>query len=176
MSVDWRRWVFLTLLAGVSAALVACNSAPVRIVTDSYQSLVYKTRSKGESESTKPEPVKRELACSDKKPFELKLEQSELVPNRFKSGREINHRFIYAACTPRDAVQSYALVRRVSRGGKTLFEDRDTAFAVKPGRWVVDSFIGIPPSAPAGPYTLELVFELRGGAKRSLRTEFEVTN
>lgn len=163
-------------LALVAAALAGCSSAPIRLVTDTYQSLVYKTRTKGEKETAKPDTVKQELGCSARKPFELKLEFSELVPARFRSGREVNHRFTYAACTPRDAAQTYALVRRISRGGKVLFEDRDSDFVVKPGRWVVDAFVGIPDSAAPGSYSLELAFEPRGGSARSLRFNFEVTN
>ncbi len=165
----------LAFLAAFAVVLTGCNSAPVRIVTDTYQSMVYKSRTKGERETGAPAAVRQELGCNDKKPFELKLEQSELVPARFKSGREVNHRFVYAACTPRDAVQTYALVRRISRAGKLLFEDRDANFAVKPGRWVVDTFIGIPASAVAGSYSLEVSFESRA-AGRSLRNEFEVSN
>lgn len=167
--------IALALLVS-AAVLVGCESAPIQAVKDSYQEIVYKSRKKGEQAGTAPESVRREFACNDRRPFELRLEQSSLVPTRLKSGREISHRIVYAACTPRDAPQSQPLVRRIILDGRVLFEDRDTKFEVKPGRWTVDTFVGIPPGASPGRYTLEVFFDLRGAPTRRLHEEFEVTN
>lgn len=163
------------LLLILGACLAGCESAPIRAVTDSFQELVYKSRSKGETESTSTDSVRRELGCNERHPFELHLEQSEVVPRRIKGGREISHRFVYAACTPNDAIQTHSLVRRITHGGRVMFEDRDRKFALKPGRWTVDAFVGIPPATAPGTYALEVVIELRSGASKKLRLEFEVT-
>jgi hypothetical protein len=68
-----------------------------------------------------------------------------------------------------------SLVRRVTFGGRVLFEDRDPRFVVRPGRWIVDGFIGIPPGASPGGYGVEVVLEPRGGPPRRSQQLFEVT-
>ncbi len=171
----WTNNCLAVLLLLLCVWLAGCNSAPIRAVSDIYQEMVYKTRSKGAEESTSVDSVRREFGCNEHHLFELHLEQSEVVPSRVKSGREVNHRFVYAACTPNDAVQTHRMVRRIMRGGRILFEDRDRTFTLKPGRWTVDAFIGIPPAATAGIYVLEVTIELRTGTSRKLRREFEVT-
>lgn len=168
------RLAFALLLS--AALLVGCQSAPILAVKSSYQEILYKLRGKGEQAGTAPEGVRREFSCKPQHTFELRLEQSRLLPTHLKSGREISHRIVYAACTPRDAVQKHPLVRRVIFGGRVLFEDRDVNFEVKPGRWTVDTFVGIPAGASPGRYALEVFFDVRGASERKLRQEFEVTN
>ena len=177
MSDSPIRRVSIPLLAALLAAglLAGCDTAPVRAVSDTYQDLVYKTRSKGEREIASAEQVRRELGCSERRPFELRLEFSELLPNRLKSGREINNRFIYSACMHREGPVTVPLVRRVLLGGRVLFEDRDPRFVVRPGRWMIDGFIGIPPAASPGTYSVEVVLEPRGSPARRSQQPFEVT-
>ena len=162
------------------AVLAGCQSAPMVAVKesfkDSYQEIVYKTRKKGESNSAAPDYVRREFGCNDKRPFDLRLESTQLLPTRLKSGREVSHRIVYAACTPRDAALPYPLVRRVILDGRILFEDRDAKFEVKAGRWTVDSFVGIPAAATPGTYTMEVFFDIRGPASRKLQQTFEITS
>lgn len=157
------------------ACLTGCDSAPIRAIGDTYQELVYKARSKGEKEAASTDSVRREFGCNERHPFELRLEQSEIVPSRVKRGREISHRFVYAACTPNNAIQTHSLVRRITQGGRVLFEDRDLKFALIPGRWTVDAIVGIPPTAAPGIYVLEVAIEVRHDVSRKLRREFEVT-
>lgn len=176
MSARSNRVAWKSLLPGLLATvlLAGCDTAPVRAVSDTYQDLVYKTRSKGEREIAGSEQVRRELGCSERRPFELRLEFSELLPNRLKSGREINNRFIYSACMQRDGAVTVTLVRRILFGGRVLFEDRDPRFVVRPGRWMIDGFIGIPPGASPGGYSVEVVLEPRGGPARRSSQSFEV--
>lgn len=180
MSAERRLPLLPFLPVILLAVLAGCQSAPMVAVKesfkDSYQEIVYKTRKKGESNAATAETVRREFGCNDKRPFELRVESSQLVPGRLKSGREINHRFVYAACTPRDGMQVHALVRRVILDGRVLFEDRDSKFEVKAGRWTVDSFVGIPAAATPGSYALEVFFEVRGVPGRKLQQTFEITS
>jgi hypothetical protein len=163
----------LAAAAVVFLALAGCQSAPMRAVKDGLQEVKSGWRSKGEKQTGSSAAVRRELGC-DSRRFELRLEHSEVLPQRVRIGRELNHRFVYAACTPHDAVEAYPMVRRVLHRGRVLFEDRDREFEIRAGRWAVDAFVGIPPAATPGSYVLELEIELRKGAIRKMRNEFEV--
>jgi hypothetical protein len=164
----------LAAIAAVSIALAGCESAPIRAVSDSYQEMVYGWRSKGEKQTGSIDAVRREFGCNENRRFALHMEESEVLPRRVHSGREINHRFVYSACTPNDGIEPHPLVRRILHRGRIVFEDRDRRFELKPGRWTVDAFVGIPPAAAPGVYVLEVEIELRKGSSRKLRNEFDV--
>jgi hypothetical protein len=88
-------------------------------------------------------------------------ERVELTPERPRPGRELHQRWVYAACPVAADALSGTLTRRLVLDGRPVFEDR-APMVLKPGRWAVDVFIGIPPGAPGGAYRLELRFERRG--------------
>jgi hypothetical protein len=165
------RCMLALLLAG--ALLSACASAPSR-VEDWYQSLTVKMlRKKGDRQIADPGTVSRELACDLRGAPQARSESSEVLPERPRPGREVNHRWVYAACPASSEALSGVLTRRVSQRGRTLFEDTENV-ALKPGRWAVDVFVGIPPQALAGTYRLDLRFERRGGLQLEAASDFVV--
>ena len=120
-------------------------------------------RTPGERLKTFPEPVAEEYHC-DKRPLPFfEVEANELLPTRVKPGSEFNHRMVYVMC-PRNptAVIAGNLRTRILYKGKAIFHE-DLSHELKPGRWVVDTFIPLPKAAQPGIYALEITFESRKG-------------
>lgn len=116
-------------------------------------------RSPGEKLETLPSDVWSEYNCAEQKlPF-FRLEETELVPQRVMAGEDVNHHMVYALCpTEPTAVIEGTLQTRILFKGKPLVRDSDGAYDIKPGRWVVDTFIQIPPQAETGIYSIEVQF------------------
>ena len=150
------------LLVIVSALLAACGTAPVmRQAEDLVQGVMVKARSKGEKRLDDPVKVSRELACGTPGAAAARIEASEVLPERPKPGREIAHRVVLAACPMAAEAMAGLLTRRITHQGRTLFEDSEP-YTLKPGRWSVDVFVGIPAQAQPGPYRLTVRFARRG--------------
>lgn len=157
------------LLALVAATLGGCATtgpspmAPVLQRTQDWvQDLSARTlKRSGERELTAPGPVAQELGCALPGAPRARSERVELTPERPRPGRELHQRWVYAACPAAADALSGTLTRRLVLDGRSVFEDR-SAMVLKPGRWAVDVFIGIPATAPTGTYRLELRFERRG--------------
>ena len=110
-----------------------------------------------------PEKVERQYDCKEKKlPF-FRLEKNELNPNRVRPGGEFNHRMVYAMCprNPTEVVEG-TLVTRIRFKGRPIVTETLDPFEIKPGRWIVDSFIALPENAEVGVYALELHFTSEG--------------
>jgi hypothetical protein len=140
----------------------ACETMPVmRKAEDLVQVVMVKVRSKGEKRLADPAQVARDLSCGAPGAVPARFEASDVLPERPKPGSEVNHRLVVAACSlPGDAMAG-TLTRRFTHLGRTLFQDSEP-FTLKPGRWSIDVFIGIPAQAGPGPYRLEVRFERRG--------------
>jgi hypothetical protein len=66
---------------------------------------------------------------------------------------------VYALCpTEPTAVIEGTLQTRILFKGKPVARDANDAYDIKPGRWVVDTFIQIPPQAETGIYSVEVQF------------------
>lgn len=161
-STSLPRTAALVPLALVALALGGCSSSTplVRKAEDMVQIVTAKARTRGESNLADPGQVARELGCGAGA-APAKFEFSAVLPERPRAGREINHRVVYAACPGADEGAPGTLTRRFTREGRTLFED-STPYTLKPGRWSVDVFVGIPPQATPGPYRLEVRYAQRG--------------
>ncbi|MFO1218816.1 MAG: hypothetical protein U1E89_10635 [Burkholderiaceae bacterium] len=147
----------------VAMVLAGCQSAAplMRKAEDYTQIVVAKARTRGETNLADGSAVARELHCNTPGAAPAKLESSRVLPERPRAGREINHRLVIASCPLSGDDPPGTLTRRFTREGRTLFEDQ-TPYTLKPGRWSVDVFVGIPPQAPPGPYRLEVKFVRRG--------------
>ncbi len=145
----------LTLLAG-------CGGVPVKQkAEDLVQGVMVKTRSKGEKQLANTATVSQELACGRSGAAAARMESSTVLPERPKAGRELAHRVVLAACPLAPEWMTGTLTRRVTQQGRTLFEDSEP-FTLKPGRWAIDVFVGIPAQAQPGPYRLDVRFTRRG--------------
>lgn len=142
--------------------LVGCTTVPLmHKAEDLVQGLLVKTRTTGDRRLSDAATVSRELACGTPGASAARLEDSSVLPERPKAGREIAHRVVLAACPLAPELLAGTLTRRVSRQGRTLFED-SVPYTLKPGRWSIDAFVGIPAQAEPGSYRLAVQFVRRG--------------
>ena len=165
------RWILLAL---GTAMLAGCSTAPVlRKAEDLVQGVMVKVRTKGEKQLADGTAVSQELACGKPGAAPARLEDSSVLPERPKAGRELAHRIVVAACPLAPDLMTGTLTRRVTRQGRTLFEDSEP-FTMKPGRWAIDVFVGIPAQAQPGPYRLMVRFTRRG-LRLETGTDFAVS-
>jgi hypothetical protein len=117
-------------------------------------------RDPGERLETFPELVWEEYDCAkQKRPF-FAMEENELVPPRLKAGKAFNHRMVYVMCPrkPTEVVEG-RLQTRIRFEGDPIVQETTEAYSLKPGRWVIDSEVVLPPEASHGVYRYELVFD-----------------
>jgi hypothetical protein len=116
------------------------------------------TRTAGERLLDFPEPVAEEYRCTKRRlPF-IEVETSELIPKRMHPGDRLNHRFVYVMCPERvSGVIAGTLHTRIQYRGVTVHSD-SIKKDLKPGRWVVDSFVTLPEQAKTGIYAIEARF------------------
>ncbi len=116
-------------------------------------------RKPGQQLETFPDKVSEEYDCARKRlPF-FKIEVNELVPPRIKPGSELNHRLIYVMCPARrTGVITGKLATQIRFRGRAILSDTIPRFEIKPGRWVIDSFIRLPEFAETGIYALDMRF------------------
>ena len=83
-----------------------------------------------------------------------------LSPRRLKPGELFKQRLIYALCTAASTgVVTGKLETRIMHRGNAVVHEKDVAYDLKPGRWVVDSFVRLPEGADVGIYAFELEFD-----------------
>jgi hypothetical protein len=107
-----------------------------------------------------PEQVGVEFNCASQKLPWFKLETLEVWPKRLDAGKELGYRMVYVLCTEGATdVVTGKLETRVAFRGQPILREPDPAYDLRPGRWVIDVFITVPPSASEGLYALELEFK-----------------
>ena len=150
------RW-----MAAVLAVALATGCASLR------WSVQKSLREPGERLSDFPEVVWAEYECDkQKRPF-FKIEENDLVPPRVKAGEEFAHRLVYVLCPARPTgVVSGRLQTRIRYRGDPIVRETTRHYDLKPGRWVVDAEVQLPPDAQPGVYAYEIAFE-------SARVDFE---
>jgi hypothetical protein len=112
-----------------------------------------------------PEAVAEEYGCERRRlPF-FAIERSELVPPRVPAGGEFNHRLVTVLCPAHPTeVEVGRLVEGIRFRGRILHGETRERFEIRPGRWVLDAFVELPPDAEPGLYAYELRFEGPGVA------------
>jgi hypothetical protein len=117
-------------------------------------------REPGEEIEAFPEAVWEEYDCeTQKRPFFI-IEKNQLVPPKVKPGGEFNHRMVYVMCPSRPtAVVAGKLFTRIRFKGDPIVRETEERYEIKPGRWVVDSFVELPEDAEPGVYAYEVQFE-----------------
>jgi len=141
-------------IAGLLVAVwcAACASLPT--------ALERPFRKPGQQLSDFPEAVADEFHCSEQKLPWFKLEKFEIWPKRVKAGGELGHRMVYVLCTARPTdVVTGRLETHILHSGKRIEGAPEPAYELRPGRWVVDVFVTVPPEAGDGLYALELAFK-----------------
>ncbi len=120
-------------------------------------------REPGHHNKAFPDEVAEEYHC-DKRPLPFfRIEANELVPRRVKPGSEFNHRLIYVLCPERPtAVLPGTLRTRVLFEGRIIVED-SVQQKLRPGRWVLDSFVAMPADVEPGLYAMDVRFRSSRG-------------
>ncbi|MBW2272108.1 MAG: hypothetical protein JRG96_02455 [Deltaproteobacteria bacterium] len=133
------------------------------VATPACTAFLVQTREPGESNKTMPEAVAAEYHC-DKRPLPFfEIEKSELFPLRAKPGQKLAHRIVYVMCPKRPTeVIAGSLETRIRFKGRSILRDRIEQ-ELKPGRWVIDTFIPLPEQAEPGVYALEVEFASKHG-------------
>jgi hypothetical protein len=120
-------------------------------------------RSEGAQLAAFPEEVAREYQCAERELPYFAIERSELLPPRVRSGGELNHRLVTVLCPARP---TEVAIGRLSEGirfrGRLVHRETRERFEIRPGRWIQDAFIELPPDAEPGVYAYELRFEAAG--------------
>ena len=148
-------------VCAVALVTVGCggNRAAQRAAEDGRQQQEFQGRKAGETRIAGAAEIAAELGCGSSRPRAARLERAEVLPVRPTAGREINHRFIYSACDLGPRPITGILVRRLMLGRTTLVEEK-VPMTLRPGRWAVDVFIGIPAGAqPSNSYAVEIRFD-----------------
>jgi hypothetical protein len=145
--MDYQKIIVLVgLLFGLDACTAVWN--------------VQKTlRKPGQKSLALPEKIWRQYDCAHMRlPF-LKVEVNQLIPPRLEPGHEFNHRLTYAMCTNERADEIMGrLYTRIYFRGQRIVNEVDPNYAMRPGRWRVDTFITLPRDVEIGVYSLELQF------------------
>ncbi|MFI5317489.1 MAG: hypothetical protein ACHQ6T_17445 [Myxococcota bacterium] len=107
-----------------------------------------------------PDKVAVEFSCATQKLPWFKVETLEVWPKRLAAGKELGYRLTYVLCTQgATEVVTGKLETRISFRGQAILREPDSAYDLRPGRWVVDVFVTVPATAEDGLYALELEFK-----------------
>ncbi len=160
------RALRLGLAAFVLLDVMACASSSP-LVGQVRRSL----RNPGEHNSALPEEVWKKHDCGKKDLPYLHFESLEVAPERLKPGEEFNHRWVYSLCpeTPTSVVEG-TLETRIYFKGEPIVSEANNHFELKPGRWVIDTFVQVPPQAQAGVYSIEIAFQSKPTRFRKRRS------
>jgi len=143
-------------LAAACALALAFGAGCASLYWDAKKAL----REKGERLSAFPEEVAKQYDC-DQRPLPFfKIERSEIVPPRVHSGGEFNHRMVTVLCPVRaTGVETGRLSEAIRFRGDVVHKETRDTFEIRPGRWVIDAFVEVPPGTEPGVYAYELHFE-----------------
>ncbi len=149
------------ILAGLIMLVASgCGSRreAARKSVDLAQNEEFERRKSGETQVNSPTEITPELGCGGRRVTVARFEKGEVIPIRPVPGREVNYRIAYSACPGYAERLSGTLTRRLTYGRQVIMEEKENV-TLKPGRWTVDIFIGIPPQTAPGWYRFETVFE-----------------
>jgi hypothetical protein len=146
------------LLCGLALLASSCaNRAEQYRLEDAAQRAEMAKRKAGETRLATLAEVTPTLGCGGSR-ARAQIDSAEVLPARARPGTEITHRFVYSACDGGARPLRGTLVRKLILNRRTVFEEK-RPMSLKPGRWAVDVFIGIPPNAEPGWYGVEITFE-----------------
>jgi hypothetical protein len=142
-------------LAACALALAAASGC-ASLYWDAQKAL----REEGARLTAFPEQVAAQYDCEQRNlPF-FKIERSEIVPPRVRSGGEFNHRMVTVLCPAHPTeVEAGRLLETIRFRGSLVHRETRDGFEIRPGRWVLDAFVELPAETEPGVYAYELHFE-----------------
>jgi hypothetical protein len=160
--------------------LILAATAGCTQIGDTYQRIAgymdkTEDRTPGEKMKRSAEEVAEGDECTSVDFRQVRLVVSEISPDQVSPGGRISHRLAYTAC-PQAVGPSMqgTLLTTISYGYKKILRDSVRGFEIKPGEWIVDTDIVIPPTAKLGGYVLEVEFRSVGVSLHE-STPFTVT-
>jgi hypothetical protein len=143
-----------------------------------HQQIVAAARQAGDKVVTTPEKVVQESNCAKREQPFVQFESLEILPERVKPGGRVNYRLIYVMCPLKkfsDTAKA-RVTRNVLFKGEQVAHNVKEIFALKAGRWAVDSFFTLPPESPLGFYALEVGLETASGRSQKKVRSFVVSD
>ena len=141
-------------IVALSLVLLSC-ARPASIPTPESETTLSATP--GVKQLLDGAAIWKEYNCDSKKRPFIVIEQDEILPASVQAGKEIQHRFVYAACTSSDQqLIKGTLSRKIYYRGRAVFQDTTPNFEIKPGRWIVNAVVAIPLKVKLGNYDFEL--------------------
>lgn len=141
----------------ISACVSTLDKAAAKV--DNWQQRLFKTtRKPGERQVHSVEDTYETYRCLKSK---IIFESVEVIPKKVPRGSEINQRMRFAFCsTPKDnyKVIEGNIIRKVFKNNREQFADV-TRYTFRPGTWIIDAFLEIPPDAEYGNYTMKVTLD-----------------
>ena len=148
----------IVCLLALSFTLINCASLKKQ-TNFVYEKLLISMRKPGEKLMSLPQEVWQENDCDNKKRPYKKIETFEVIPKIIQPGKSFNLRFLYSLCSSERFKEIVGtLFTRISFRDKYIVNDKEEKYAMKPGRWLTDTFIDLPRTAKVGVYKIELEF------------------
>ncbi|HZD39144.1 MAG TPA: hypothetical protein VE131_00385 [Terriglobales bacterium] len=161
----------------IHMGLVLLGLIPLAGCSVLYQQAVAASREPGDHIATTPDRVWADFKCGERqRPF-VHIESMEVIPQMVRPGARVNYRLIYVMCPrqPSEVIETF-VERRLLFKGEPVARNTHDDFELKPGRWIVDSFLTLPKNAPLGVYALEIVFNAPEGQSHKRVRSFVVAN
>ncbi|NIP29493.1 MAG: hypothetical protein GTO02_03885 [Candidatus Dadabacteria bacterium] len=170
-----RKCIVFFLLVFVVLSYSGCISVLDRAAAkvDNMQQRFFKTtRKPGERQVNSAEETYATYYCRTSRIY---FESIEVLPKKVLRGEEINQRMRFAYClAPKDQhnVIEGNIIRKIFKNKQEQFADV-TRYTFKPGTWIIDAFLEIPPDADGGIYSINVSLDY-GDKLHTRLEEFEV--
>lgn len=147
----------------VSGLLLAGCASPPPAATPEPEQEKQKLVKSGKTDEVRDassEQVWSELGCARRQLPYVIAEKSAVEPSQVRAGQATHVRITYAACLPKSTSALMGTLRtRVRMNEETVQDRTEQNYAIKAGRWALDTKINVPESAKSGLYKVELEFK-----------------
>jgi hypothetical protein len=99
--------------------------------------------------------------CATRRKPLLRVDSSSVTPSSVQPGSAINHQLVYTLCSKSPASVRGTMSTIISSSVAKVFTNTLYDYELKPGRWMINTNIGIPTAAKPGSYRLDTAFKSR---------------
>lgn len=162
------------IFAIIALTVSACSTISTEL-TRIKDVVIVHLRKPGERMILPPNTVWEKAECKDHEVPLISIEQYQVIPYIIRPGSSFSQRLIYSLCTNKRGDEILgSLYTRIYFRSRSIITDRDSNYAMKPGKWRLDRIIDIPTDATPGVYSIEMEFQsskLKFKERRSLVIE-----
>lgn len=97
--------------------------------------------------------------CAGRRTPVLQVDESSITPPSVQPGSAINHQLVYTLCSKSPAPVRGTMSTIISLSVAKVFTNTLQGYELKPGRWMINTNIGIPSAAKPGSYRLDTTFK-----------------